>query len=98
VSKNSFIITGRGGLPISSSEQLHDTNTIAGWVTRKPKPEGSQSRTIEQLPPQIPKDSTPKPIVEATGWVVDSRGKVHLVASNPSPATYIPPKSSFCPD
>jgi filamentous hemagglutinin family protein len=96
--RNSFTVTGRGGIPANSTELLHDTSTIAAWVTKKPKPESEQPTTQQS---SVQKSSAqpnpiPQPIVEATGLQVDNRGQVHLVATNQ--ASYIFPKANVCPN
>lgn len=98
-SRNNFVVTGRGGLPISPSDPLQDTSTLTNWVTLKPKPQNSHSRKIEQLPIQSTESMNTNSIVEATGWVTDSKGKIHLIASAQSvPPQYLPPNPNFCPD
>lgn len=88
-----FIVTGRGGIPVNSTELLHDTNTIAMWVTRKPKPESQQpTKQVSSVQP----NSIPQPILEATDLLVDSRGQVHLVATNQ--VSNIPNKPNVCPN
>jgi filamentous hemagglutinin family protein len=91
--RNSFTVTGRGGIPANSTELLHDTSTIAMWVRRKPKPQSEQS-TMQQS--SVQPNSIPQPIVEANDWRVDSRGHVHLVATNQ--ASYVPSKANVCPN
>ncbi|NJL11485.1 MAG: S-layer family protein [Calothrix sp. SM1_7_51] len=91
--RNSFTVTGRGGIPANSTELLHDTSTIAMWVRRKPKPQ-SQQATMQQS--SVQPDSIPQPIVEANDWRVDSRGQVHLVVTNQ--ASYIPSIANICPN
>jgi filamentous hemagglutinin family protein len=99
---NSLTITGRGGIPANSTEVLQDTSTIAAWVTKKPKPESEQLTTQQSsvqpnsIPPSAQPNSIPEPIVEATDFIVDNRGQVHLVATNQ--ANYIPPKVNVCPN
>jgi filamentous hemagglutinin family protein len=91
--RNSFTVTGRGGIPANSNELLQDTSTIAAWVTKKPKPESEQITTILS---SVQPNFIPQPIVEANEWLVDNRGQVHLVATNE--ANYIPPKVNVCPN
>jgi filamentous hemagglutinin family protein len=91
--RNTFTVTGRGGIPANSTELLHDTSTVAMWVTRKPKPESEQPTTQQS---SVQKDFISQPILEANNWRVDSRGQVHLVATNR--ASYIPPKANVCPN
>lgn len=76
-----FISTGRSGLPLSPNEPLRGRAVITQWVTA----EGSnqQTREISREEENNPKNSIPEKIVEAQGWVVDSGGKIHLVAQAP---------------
>ncbi|MEH2409111.1 beta strand repeat-containing protein, partial [Nostoc sp.] len=83
--QNTFVATGRGGLPISPTEPLQDSSTVSAWVRLRPKPENSANTTIE---PQVTAISTtPKiaatQIVEASGWVIDRNGNIELVAQVP---------------
>jgi filamentous hemagglutinin family protein len=95
--RNAFTVTGRGGIPANSTELLQDTSTMAMWVTRKPKAESdrptTQQSTVQQS--SVQPNSIPQ-IIEATDLLVDSRGQVHLVATNR--ASYIPPKANVCPN
>jgi large exoprotein involved in heme utilization and adhesion len=69
---NSFTITGRGGLPANPNQFLETDNTLTPWVT------SSDSMPIP-LPP-----TSPPPLTEAQGWVIDADGTVTLVADLPS--------------
>ena len=87
---NSFVVTGRGGLPPTPREAL---NSAQGWIdwrvsgsrgnegTRETRSTEEFSR--EQSAIQNPKSKIQNPLVEATGWVRDLQGTVRLVA-NPS--------------
>ncbi|MDJ0616409.1 MAG: filamentous hemagglutinin N-terminal domain-containing protein [Calothrix sp. MO_192.B10] len=84
-SQSSFVATGRGGLPLSPTEPLQDTSTLTQWV--KPRTTVQNSAKVENQP-QAPAVTTSSPvsplaIVEATGWVIDANGNVHLVAQAP---------------
>ncbi|MBW4509564.1 MAG: S-layer family protein [Scytonematopsis contorta HA4267-MV1] len=95
--RNYFTITGRGGIPANSTELLQDTSTIAAWVTKKPKPESEQPSTIPSSQQSSAQPNPiPQPIVEATDWLVDNRGQIHLVAINK--ANHIPSKPNLCPN
>jgi filamentous hemagglutinin family protein len=74
---NSFIITGRGGLPPSPNELLRPNNTVSvNWVTGE-----SSSRGLrEQRTP-----GAEEQIVEATGWIINDKGQVELIASASTP-------------
>ncbi|MEH2325238.1 MAG: S-layer family protein [Nostoc sp.] len=80
--QNTFVATGRGGLPISPTEPLQDLSTLSGWVRLKTQP---QNFAHTAPVPQPTASTTPKiaatiPIVEASGWVVDRNGNIELVA------------------
>ncbi|HEY9830951.1 MAG TPA: S-layer family protein [Stenomitos sp.] len=92
---NSFIVTGRGGLPPTPSEALNSTPGWIDWRLSTPigsasvptlqdeKTRGIGEITSAQLPIQNPKSKIQNPLVEATGWVKNADGTVGLVA-NPS--------------
>ena len=92
---NSFVITGRGGLPPTPREAL---NSAPGWIdwrvaasrkaggateTREVEEFSSQQSPISsyQSPIQNPKSKIQNPLVEATGWVIEPDETVRLVAN-----------------
>jgi large exoprotein involved in heme utilization and adhesion len=92
-SQSSFVSTGRGGLPISPTEPLQDTSTLSAWVRLRPSPANSAKTTISPQPIAVSnttKVAAATPIVEATGWVVDSNGNIELVAQAPSVTPHSP--------
>ncbi|MGV0102534.1 Filamentous hemagglutinin FhaB/tRNA nuclease CdiA-like TPS domain-containing protein [Nostoc sp. DSM 114160] len=80
--QNTFVATGRGGLPMSPTEPLQDSSTVSGWVKLRPK-----SENLANTKP-VPKSTAVSttsiaatiPIVEASGWVIDRKGNIELVA------------------
>ncbi|MEH2169228.1 MAG: filamentous hemagglutinin N-terminal domain-containing protein [Nostoc sp.] len=74
---NSFIITGRGGLPFNPKDILSPDAVEVDWVTLNPSTREGKS------PPVIikPTTATPKPIVEAIGWVRNAKGELELTAN-----------------
>jgi filamentous hemagglutinin family protein len=78
-----FVVTGRGGLPLSPDEALRDRAVLTPeWVTvDATTSEGEavqRSSEIETLPQAA--ESTPADaIVEANGWTVNAQGKVALI-------------------
>ncbi|WGV28318.1 filamentous hemagglutinin N-terminal domain-containing protein [Halotia branconii] len=78
--QNSFTITGRGGLPSSPTETLNADAVLADWIildTVETKPSSvSLSKNTASL--------TQTSIVEATGWVFNTKGEVVLIAKAPT--------------
>ncbi|MEH1816815.1 MAG: filamentous hemagglutinin N-terminal domain-containing protein [Nostoc sp.] len=83
--QNTFVATGRGGLPMSPTEPLQDSSTVSGWVRLRPKSENLANTT--PVPKSTAVSTTPIaatiPIVEASGWVIDRKGNIELVAQVP---------------
>ena len=77
--KNQFIITGRGGLPPSPLEMLTPDAVQVDLVTLKPEGENRKNANVTSTT-----TATPEPIVEATGWVVNAKGEVVLIAYAPT--------------
>jgi filamentous hemagglutinin family protein len=84
---NSFTITGRGGLPPSPNEPLRPNNTVLPtWVTSESPAERSTSRNRSSSERISTQDSSiPNQIVEATGWRINQKGQMELIASAPTP-------------
>ncbi|MEI2580294.1 two-partner secretion domain-containing protein [Scytonema sp. PRP1] len=89
---NSFVITGRGGLPPTPEQELDDD---AEWQDRRRLTVGQHT---PQMPtPQTPTTRTPNPksytpIIEATGWQRTPTGEIILVATTPDPTVQHPLK------
>ncbi|MFN6560852.1 MAG: filamentous hemagglutinin N-terminal domain-containing protein [Nostoc sp. ChiSLP01] len=80
--QNTFVATGRGGLPINPTEPLQDLSTVSAWVRLRPKAENLTNTTMPQ-PTAVStttKIAATTPIVEASGWVIDHNGNIELVA------------------
>ncbi len=75
-----FVVTGRGGLPPSPSDLLSSDAVLADWITLNPELEESRSGPT---PATNPTNQTPAPLVEAQGWVKNSKGQVALTAQAP---------------
>ncbi|MEP0914356.1 filamentous hemagglutinin N-terminal domain-containing protein [Leptolyngbya sp. GB1-A1] len=79
---NSFVVTGRGGLPPTPEQQLDDD---ADWQDRR-RLTIPQQTAPQQTTPDSPSDR-PFPgtadalIVEATGWQTTATGEMRLVAT-----------------
>ncbi|GAX41130.1 filamentous hemagglutinin family outer membrane protein [Tolypothrix sp. NIES-4075] len=88
-----FIITGRGGLPPLPSEALRSNQTATvNWVTLKPeRGRGGEGERITK----VSGSKLPNQIVPATGWVINDKGEVTLIAAaNTMPQTLTP---TTCP-
>ena len=78
---NSFVISGRGGLPPTPEQQLDDD---AEWSDRRRLTVAQQtSQGRERTENREPRTDTP--IIEATGWQITPAGVVFLVATTPAP-------------
>ncbi|BDA70343.1 hypothetical protein CAL7716_045090 [Calothrix sp. PCC 7716] len=74
---NTFIATGRSGLPISPTEPLQDQSISTAWVRfNQTKPENSTTVKINQ-PSLVAAAPT---IIEASSWIADKSGNIELVA------------------
>ncbi|MEH2211311.1 S-layer family protein [Nostoc sp.] len=77
---SSFIISGRGGLPRNPYNFLSPNTVLVDWVTLNPSTRNRKSPPVTIKPTT----ATPKPIVEATGWVMNTKGELELTANAPS--------------
>jgi len=86
---NSFVVTGRGGLPPNPEQQLDDD---AEWLDRRRLVVAQQTRhpTPDTPTVQIKETTSPTPIIEASGWQISPTGKVLLVAATPEPTVQHP--------
>ncbi|HEY9727151.1 MAG TPA: S-layer family protein, partial [Chroococcales cyanobacterium] len=104
---NSFVVTGRGGLPPTPREAL---NAAQGWIdwrvsrsrgdeeTRETRTTGrTQEFSREQLAVGNPKSKIQNPLVEATGWVKNADGTVELVANSAAEVSSNNYYSQNCP-
>ncbi|MGA9379312.1 MAG: S-layer family protein, partial [Phormidium sp.] len=86
---NSFVITGRGGLPEDPNQTLR-SSTVWRDLRAFGEMGGNASPTSES-----PIPSPQSPIIEATGWVKNADGKVELITrSTPQNSWY---KLPLCP-
>ena len=82
---NSFVVTGRGGLPPTPEQQLDDD---AEWLDRRRL---TVAHSTQQPTTQTPSSTHTQhhaPIIEATGWQMTPTGKVILVATTPEPTVH----------
>lgn len=88
--ENEFIVTGRGGLPPNPSYLLSPN---AVWIDLDSTTNLAENRPRSSQTTQMP-NSTPKQIVEATGWTINNKGKVVLTTSV---STTTPPSPGLTP-
>lgn len=107
---NSFIVTGRGGLPPTSREALNSTPGWIDWRVSGSQGDGETRGTREteeslssqspiptpQAPIQTPNSKIQNPLIEATGWVIDSDGTVRLVANSTAEVSSNNPYAGDC--
>lgn len=80
--ESEFVISGRGGLPPSISEDISSDTTQVGLVEPVLMPlEESSKQTKEEISSSTP---APNPIIPAQGWVFNEQGQVVLVAYDPA--------------
>ena len=85
---NSFIVTGRGGLPLSPDEVLppdtvvEDLGTLVSYPGTSAQPEAGTMDNLSVSNPQPPRQ-----IIEAQGWIKTPDGQIILVAEIP-PTNY----------
>ena len=80
LAKSSFTITGRGGLPPNPGDALNADAVQVDLVALNPSIREGKSPPVTIKPTT----ATPKPIVEATGWVMNAKGEVQLIANAPA--------------
>ena len=81
-SESEFVITGRGGLPPSLSEDLSSDATQVGLV--EPAPMGAREQGSKGVGERISSYlSVPTTIIPAQGWIFNDKGEIVLVAYNP---------------
>ncbi len=89
---SSFVVTGRGGLPLNPREAFNNNDTVkVDWVTLNPNSDKGDVQNVATNPTT----TTPTSIIEATGWVINAKGEVLLTAippnSTPHSSRQIPP-------
>jgi filamentous hemagglutinin family protein len=75
-----FIVTGRGGLPPNPTQPLTINTPLVEWAP----PQENLSPQERPQTQYLREDTSSPPLVEATGWIVDERGKIILVANAPT--------------
>jgi filamentous hemagglutinin family protein len=95
---NSFIITGRGGLPPTPEQELDDDAewedrrrlTVGQHSPQQPTPHTRSTHTPNRSQQLTPKPKSYTPIIEATGWQRTPSGEIILVATTPDPTVQHP--------
>ncbi|BAY46823.1 filamentous hemagglutinin family outer membrane protein [Scytonema sp. HK-05] len=77
---SSFVVTGRGGIPPSPLDILTPDAVQVDWVSLNPSSDNRARSSVTTKPTT----ATPEHIVEATGWVRNSKGEVILTANPPT--------------
>lgn len=70
-----FVVTGRGGLPPNPRQTLNNDTVLADLGTPVQESKNQSSAVIPTTSP-----SPPAPVIEAQGWVLNSKGNVVLTA------------------
>ena len=86
--ESKFIVTGRGGLPIRPGDadlSPYPTGTVRSIPNSGPSTDSPLSSVEGSDPSANFTRRVPTQIVEATGWVIDNKGQVVLVATAPTP-------------
>ena len=84
---NSFVTTGRGGLPSTPTDPLMQQSALVGWVKLPERDEtGNRGQEIRATSSSTSHPIPQGEIVEAQGWTIDAKGDILLVAAAPSPA------------
>ena len=83
---NTFIITGRGGLPPNPSDPLRSDAVRVSLD--KPIP-GKENRATAETATN-PTSAAPAPLVEAQGWLINNKGEVVLIAHAPNVTPNVP--------
>ncbi|WP_158624062.1 beta strand repeat-containing protein, partial [Trichormus variabilis] len=82
---NSFVITGKGGLPADSDEFISNSPGLVEWATRSKKQERTPlvMRQQERINNQ-PQNSTKRVIQQAQGWLIGADGKIIFTTAAPN--------------
>ncbi|MBD2569799.1 filamentous hemagglutinin N-terminal domain-containing protein [Anabaena lutea] len=88
---NSFVITGKGGVPADSDEYISNSPGLVEWATRSKNQERTPlvMRQQERINNQ-PQNSTKSVIQQAQGWIISADGQIILTAEAPN----VTPQSS----
>ncbi|MCA1992556.1 MAG: hypothetical protein LDL41_11065 [Coleofasciculus sp. S288] len=78
--RSSFVVTGRGGIPLNPLDPLNSDAVVSEWVALDSEEENIDNANPETNPTSV----THRRIVEATGWVKTAEGQMILVAQTPA--------------
>jgi filamentous hemagglutinin family protein len=86
--ESGFVVTGRGGVPLSPSDPLVPETVLTNWISPSSTPT-VETKTEQQISTaETPQESLtaepPAQIVEAQGWIKNAKGEVFLVAQVPA--------------
>ncbi|MBW4683299.1 MAG: S-layer family protein [Microcoleus vaginatus WJT46-NPBG5] len=86
--QSEFNVTGRGGLPPHPYEAIADEAT---WIDLRPAA-GERTSSLKEEPKITTQDSTASSpqLIEAQGWIINSKGQVELVAQVPAVSPHNP--------
>jgi large exoprotein involved in heme utilization and adhesion len=80
--RSSFTVTGRGGLPSSPNEPLRNEEVITNWITIDKEETEKEEKPDHAATNDKTTSATPKPLVEAQGWVYGPNGEIILTAES----------------
>ncbi|WP_414585578.1 hypothetical protein [Scytonema sp. PCC 10023] len=86
VAKSQFIITGRGGLPPNPGDALSTDAVQVDLITLNPSSNNRNSPSVTSKTTT----AVPERIVEATGWIINEKGEVVLIANAPTTTPHSP--------
>ncbi|MBD2692308.1 beta strand repeat-containing protein [Anabaena catenula] len=82
---NSFVITGKGGVPADSDEYISNSPGLVVWATRSKNQEIiPMVKRQQQRINNPPQNSTKRVIQQAQGWIIGADGKIILTAEAPN--------------
>ena len=80
---NSFAVTGRGGIPPSPDEALGGEAFLVDLITMPAERTESQRVRVQTANEETGYQVGDR-ITEATGWIINDKGQVVLIASHPN--------------
>ncbi|MDJ0619958.1 MAG: filamentous hemagglutinin N-terminal domain-containing protein [Calothrix sp. MO_192.B10] len=92
--QNSFVVAGKGGLPVNPSQTLRSQNLWVDLRSLKGKVAQSKPKQINNSVNQTSAvvhqkaQSNPSQLREAQGWIINHNGKIELVADSPQTTSH----------